>query len=128
MVDSDLIIDYLRGKGSGAALVRELISGKALRVAAVTAFELRLGTDFLDRRDEILRLLRSRTLPFDLASAMSAGAIYSLLSSSGQKIGMADCLIAGTCVRHNLPLASRNTRHFERVDGLKLFHDEATPD
>ena len=60
VVDTDLVIDFLRGKGTGAPLVRELVGSHRLRVTAITAFELRVGTDFLARRDDILRL-HSRT-------------------------------------------------------------------
>jgi predicted nucleic acid-binding protein len=33
---------------------------------------------------------------------------------------MADCLQAGTCLRFDLPFATRNRKHFERIDGLRL--------
>jgi tRNA(fMet)-specific endonuclease VapC len=111
VVDTDLVIDFLRGTGSGAPLVRELIGDGRFRVTAITAFELRLGADFLPRGEEIMWMLRARTIPLDLPSAMT---------SKGTGIGMADCMMAGICLRHDLPLATRNSRHFERVEGLQL--------
>lgn len=120
VVDTDLLIDFLRGKGDGVSLVRTLIRENRLRLSAITAFELRLGADFLARRDDILRLLRSRTLPLDLPSALRGGEISAALRQRGESIGFADCLQAGTCVRHDLPLATRNRKHFERVDALQL--------
>lgn len=120
VVDTDLVIDFLRGLGSGVPLVRELIGAGRFRVTAITAFELRLGADFLPRGDEIMRLLASRTVPLDLPSALRAVEVFSSLKSAGAGIGMADCLLAGICLRHGLPLATRNSRHFERVDGLQL--------
>lgn len=120
IVDTDLLIDYLRGKGEGARLVRTLIREHRLRVTAVTAFELRLGADFLPRRDDILRLLRGRAFPLDLASALRAGEIAAALQQKGEGIGFADCLQAGTCLRYDIPLATRNRKHFGRVHGLRL--------
>jgi tRNA(fMet)-specific endonuclease VapC len=120
IVDTDLLIDFLRGMGDGVRLVRSLIRDGRLRVTAVTAFELRLGTDFLARRDDILRLLLARTFPLDLGSALHAGEVASTLRKTGQEIGFADCLQAGACLRHDLPLATRNRRHFDRVEGLRL--------
>lgn len=120
VVDTDLLIDFLRGHGDGARLVRELIVGRRLRVTAVTAFELRLGSDFLDRRDAILRLIRGRTYPLDMASALRGGEVASTLQRDGRGIGFADCMQAGICLRYNLALATRNRRHFERVEGLRL--------
>jgi len=97
-----------------------MISEQRLRVTAITAFELRIGSDFLPRRDDILRLLRSRTVPVDQASALRAGEVATTLRRSGQDIGLADCLQAGVCLRHGLPLATRNRKHFARVDNLRL--------
>lgn len=120
VVDTDLVIDYLRGRGPGAEVVRDLLVRRTLRLTAVTAFELRLGTDFLDRHGEIMRLFRSRTLPVDLAGAIRGGEVFGLLRSQGREIGMADSIQAGICLRHALPLATRNRAHFSRVEGLEL--------
>jgi tRNA(fMet)-specific endonuclease VapC len=121
VVDTDLIIDFLRGRGPGVELVRELIVGHRLRVTAVTAFELRVGTDFLARRDEVLRLVRSRAFPLDPGSALRAGEVAATLRETGRDIGLADCLQAGICLNFELPLATRNRKHFDRVDGLRLL-------
>ena len=86
----------------------------------MTGFELRVGTDFVTRRDEILRLFRSRTLPLDLASALRGGEVAAALRALGQGIGFADSLQAGICLRHDLPLATRNRKHFDRIPGLPL--------
>lgn len=120
VVDTDLVIDFLRGKGPGVPLVRELVASHRLRVTAITAFELRVGADFLARRDDILRLVRSRTFPLDARSALRAGDVAAALRRDGQDIGMADCLQAGICLNFDLPLATRNHNHFQRVDGLRL--------
>lgn len=120
VADTDLLVDFLRGRPEGASVVRRLLSERRLRLTAITGFELRLGTDFLARRHEILRLFRSRTLPLDVPAAVRAGAVSAGLRETGHGIGMADCLQAGVCLRHGLPLATRNRRHFERVEGLDL--------
>jgi tRNA(fMet)-specific endonuclease VapC len=121
VVDTNLVIDFLRGKGPGAPLVRELIASHRLRVTAITAFELRVGADFLARRDDILRLAQSRTFPLDPESALRAGEVAATLRAAGQDVGMADCLQAGICLRFDLPFATRNRKHFDRVTGLRLF-------
>lgn len=121
VADTDLVIDFLRGKGPGASLVRELIGSHRLRVTAITAFELRVGADFLARRDHILRLVNSRTFPLDSESALRAGELAARLRGAGQDIGLADCLQAGICLKFDLPFATRNRKHFDRVEGLRLF-------
>lgn len=125
VADTDLIIDFLRGRGSGARLTRELLVQRRLRLTAVTGFELRVGADFLDRREQILRLFRSRTVTLDLASTLRAGEIAAALNKAGSAIGFADCLQAGICLRHDLPLATRNRKHFDRIEGLRLVDVDA---
>ena len=125
VIDTDIVIDFLRGRGPGAHLTRRLIIERRLRVTAITGFELRVGADFLARKDQILGLFRSRTVPLDLASALRAGEVASTLQASGTGIGFADCMQAGICLRHGLPLATRNRKHFERVEGLQLIDIEA---
>ena len=125
VVDTDLVIDFLRGRGPGAHLTRRLVIERRLRLTAVTGFELRVGADFLARRDQILGLFRSRTVPLDLASALRAGEVASALQAAGTGIGLADCMQAGICLRYGLPLATRNRKHFERVEGLQLIDVEA---
>jgi tRNA(fMet)-specific endonuclease VapC len=125
VVDTDLVIDFLRGRGPGAPLVRELIVSHRFRVTAITASELRLGADFLARRDDILRVVRSRTFPLDAASALRGGEVAATLRGAGQDIGLADCLQAGICLNFDLPFATRNRKHFNRVEGLRLL-DVAT--
>lgn len=120
VVDTDVVIDFLRGRGPGARLTRQFLVERRLRLTSVTGFELRVGADFLARRDQILRLFRSRTLALDLASALRAGEIAASLQKAGSAIGLADCLQAGVCLRHGLPLATRNRKHFDRVEGLEL--------
>lgn len=120
VVDTDLLIDFLRGKGSGVRVVRTLLEEHLLRLTAITGFELRLGADFLDRRGDIMRMFRSRTLPLDPQAAILGGEVASTLWARGEPIGFADCLQAGICLRHDVPLATRNGKHFGRIDGLAL--------
>jgi len=92
-----------------------------LRFSAVTAFELRLGADVLRRRRQVDAMLARRTLPLDGPAAMLAGEIYARLERAGDRIRVQDALIAGICRRFDLPLATRNVRHFKRVRGLRLI-------
>lgn len=121
VVDTDLVIDFLRGKGAGSALIPRLLAEGRFALSAVTAFELRVGADFVARGDTIAPLLRRPPVAFDVASALLAGRVAAELSAAGAPIGMADCMQAGICLRYELPLATRNRKHFERVVGLRLL-------
>ena len=59
-------------------------------------------------------------LSLDDIAARRAGEVRRALETAGTPIGMADCLIAGICLTHSAPLLTRSTRHFKRVEGLRL--------
>ena len=104
------MIDFLRGSGPGADLVKSSLRSGVLRFSAVTAFELRLGSDYLRRRRQVQAML----------AAAPCREIYARLERTGDRIGVQDALIEGICRRFDLPLATRNMRHFKRVRGLRL--------
>ena len=127
VADTDLVIDFLRGRGAGAQLLPEWIRGRRLRLSAVTLFELRSGQDWTRRGDRIEALFLHGPLPFDRAAALHAGAIETDLRARGASIGVADVQQAGICMSLNLPLATRNQSRFTRVPDLELIClDEAT--
>jgi tRNA(fMet)-specific endonuclease VapC len=121
IADTDLVIDFLRGSDPGSSLVQDWLRSDRLRLTAITAFELRLGSDFFARQASIDALLTRRTLPLDALAGLLAGEVFAELSSRGEGIGLRDALIAGVCRRFDLPLATRNVRHFERVAGIQLM-------
>lgn len=57
-------------------------------------------------------------LPFTHAAAVRAAEIWADLKRRGQFIGEVDVLIAGIALSEELAVASRNTRHFGRINGL----------
>lgn len=124
VVDTDLVIDFLRDRRPGAARVQEWLERDVARFTAITSFEVRLGTDFVRRRAAIERLFAARTLPLDHMAALLAGEVFVRLRSEGRGIGVNDSLLAGTCLRFALPLATRNVRHFERVPALQLVPED----
>lgn len=108
LVDSDVLVDHLRGHQRFTA------AGDDLNVSVVTRAELFAGRGTEGRR--VRRLLDSMTgLPVDAAVAERAGR---LRRTTG--IRLPDALIAATAIEHRLTLVTRNTRDFEGVKGLKV--------
>lgn len=122
--DSDVLIDFLRGAGPGADRVALELRHGQVTIAAVTAFELEAGAKTPRSQRAVTALLDAVTvLPLSPAQSREAGRIFRELRGRGQEIGMADCLIAATCLEHSALLVTRNMRHFARIDGVAL----ATP-
>ena len=108
LVDSDVLVDHLRGH-------RRLVAGTdELHVSAVTRAELFSGRGGEERR--IRRLLEAMVdIPIDGAIAERAGRLR-----RGTARRLPDALIAATALQHPLTLVTRNVRDFEGIRGLRV--------
>jgi tRNA(fMet)-specific endonuclease VapC len=121
IADTDVLIDFLRGRGGEAERIEfELKTGR-LCTTAVTAFELWVGAKSPQEKAAIGTLLTALSIvPLDALAASEAGEIFRDLEAKGSAIGMADSLIAGICRQRDSVLITRNKKHFSRVPGLKI--------
>jgi tRNA(fMet)-specific endonuclease VapC len=126
IADTDVLIDYLAGgpEATAARVAAELARG-TLWTTVLTRFELLAGAR-TSKQQEILRLLLEAVpaLSLDSAAADRAAQVRRELQARGEPIGMGDCLIAGIVLEHGGTLMTRNRRHFERVEGLRIAGPE----
>jgi len=121
VVDTDVLIDYLTGTQPVAEQVRAYAESDSLQTSAITCFELLSGARDNKRGDQVRRLVAAiPVLPLDREAAAAAAVVRQRLARGGASIGMADSLIAGVALAHNLPLLTRNGKHFENIEGLRL--------
>lgn len=121
VADSDVLIDYLRGRGPGADRVEHELRSGTLATTAITAFELWAGARTNRQHKAVSRVLAALdVLSLGRSAAETAGEVRRTLETAGTGIGMADSLIAGICLAHRAILLTRNQRHFERVPGISL--------
>jgi predicted nucleic acid-binding protein len=108
LVDSDVLVDHLRGH-------RRLVRGaETLHVSAVTRAELFSGRAAEERR--VRRLLEAMIdIPIDVAIAERAGRI-----GRSSMVRLPDALIAATAIEHRLILVTRNDRDFSGIKGLRI--------
>jgi len=120
IADTDVLIDYLAGKGEADAVERLLRRG-VLNTTVITRFELLSGARSAKQLTRLVQLLAAvPSLVLDDPAADAASEIRRSLDRSGNPIGMADSLIAGIVISNGGSLLTRNRRHFERVPGLEL--------
>ena len=120
IADTDVLIDYLAGKGEADRVERLLRLG-ALRTTVISRFELLSGAQSPKQLALLVQLLGAvPSLELDDAAADAASEIRRSLERSGNGIGMADSLIAGIVTCNGGTLLTRNRRHFERVPGITL--------
>ena len=120
IADTDVLIDYLQGKGAADRIALE-IEHAQLYTTAVTRFELLAGVRSARQEKLVIELLDALScLPLDSTAADRAAEIRRSLERRGQPIGMGDSLIAGITVANKGVLLTRNREHFQRVPGLAL--------
>jgi len=116
------MIDLLRGRREVVERLRGLELVPA--VTAVTVAELYMGERAGEKLDLVLR--RFKFYPLDFESARLAGKIYRILRGRGELVEFRDILIGAVCIRHGLPLVTRNVRHFKKLEefGLTVINPE----
>lgn len=121
LADTDVLIDFLRGTAPAADRVALELRTRSFGTTAVTVFELRSGARSERQRRAVAELLEAITLvPLGSREAELAANLRLELESRGEPIGMADYLIAGTCLSRQAILLTKNRKHFQRVPGLSL--------
>jgi len=121
VADTDVLIDFLQGRNPAADRIKLELEDSHLAVTAIGRFELLAGTRSTRVEQVVHQLLEAiPCLPLDAVSADRAAAVRRELEQQGAGIGMADSLIAGIVLASGSMLLTRNSRHFERVPGLKL--------
>lgn len=120
VLDSDVLIDYLRGRGPGHQLLVALRDRLAFRITALTALELALGASYARDPRPVDALLAAPCLPLNRAAGIRAGALMRQLRTAGEAIDVREAMQAAICIEQDAPLVTRNVRHLGRVDGLNV--------
>jgi len=118
-VDSDVVTDYLRGKTRFQEVLPSAIEKYDCYIAPISAYELYCGgyhSGRIDKVEDVLNLFGMLDCP--RASIRKSAEIHAKLSKTGNSLDVKDILVAGTCIYFNLPLLTRNIKHFRRIQEL----------
>lgn len=120
-VDTDIVIDYLRGKNENQDILPNLIAKHDVYISPVSVYELYYGGYYSGKIKPVEDVLAMMT-PFDWTTEDSkkAAQIHVTLSKAGETLSVKDVLIAGLCLSRSVPLITRNVSHFNRIKGLKV--------
>lgn len=106
-IDTDICVDFLRGKEPGLTALAKLMERSKPCITAITAFELHLGHIKMGRKDNIGGFISQFIiLPFDLKASKTSAAIQASLDKRGEGIGIPDTLIAGICIASDVSRCS----------------------
>jgi predicted nucleic acid-binding protein len=116
LLDTSVIIDYLRDRPEAVELVRRADARPA--VSAITAAELFAGARSAaeeHRIDDLLHRLLVHNVDLDVARI---GGAYRRRYGPSHGVLIADALITATAAVHGAHLVTRNARHFPMLDGV----------
>lgn len=98
--------------------------GVSIGIPALVRFEARceLIRPLFQKRLAALDVLLAphATLALDQATVDRAAELFETLRASGNLIENMDLLIAATALQHDATLITNNTKHFSRIEGLRL--------
>lgn len=127
LLDTNVLSEILRVRPNPAvtAQLRQRQSHEVF-ASAVTRYELRYGAGL--RQDAAQFWLRLQQevmpmvtwLPVTQAIAERGGVIAGKLRGKGRACGDLDPLLAATALDHQLVLVTRNLRHFEQIEDLRI--------
>ena len=119
LIDSDVLIDYLKGKD---LILKNLdgFEGSIWSTSIICVAEILEGVS--KRNEEIVRkMLRDMKIyEIDWIIAETFARIRKRLREKGSLIDNMDLLIASTCLANDLTLVTNNKKHFSRIKGLKI--------
>lgn len=126
LLDSDVVIDFLKKKDPGFSAVSKVIE-KELAISVITWMEISYGTKKADPKQRrfaeftaFLKDLDIKILPVtqDVGTYFVDLKIH--LERKGERLPDFDLLVASTAVINKLNLITRNVKHFLRVKNLDL--------
>lgn len=125
LVDTDRVVDYLKGKPLSVNLLTSLF-GKGLAISIITYGEIfegiYFGQDPSKAEKGFAQFLGGVGMISLNRKVMKTFAmIRGNLRQKGKLIGDPDILIAATAITYNLALITGNKRDFAKIEKLKLF-------
>ena len=125
LLDTSILIDYFRKtEKSNSTWVKLYDQGYDFSISVITEYEIYSGAtpSQLDFWEKILK--NTSVLAFDQSVVKVAVKTNNNLKSKRKQIDLADLFIASTAIAHNLPIATLNKKHFDRIEGLQIIKHE----
>lgn len=120
LLDSDILIEHLRGRLQASTYITNLKSVGDLLVSAITVAELYAGARHEQEKDAIDSLLHLvKIIPVDETIAIKGGP-YHLQYGKSHGTGLMDALIAATAEQIEATLITFNKRHFPMITNLQV--------
>ncbi|RPJ12799.1 MAG: type II toxin-antitoxin system VapC family toxin [Desulfobacteraceae bacterium] len=124
LLDTNICVYWRKGNDH---IEQKILSGGIdnILVSFITASELYYGAYKSERVDENLAMIRNlidhiNVIESDDAISEAFGKLKASLEKAGMIIDDADLFIAACALVHGLTVVTNNTKHFKRIEDLKL--------
>lgn len=125
-VDTDILIDYLRGREPGKSALASWRKKAEVLITTITVFELLLGANLSSKREE--RTIEAESLldqheilAFARDGAKKAAEKGADLRLKGALVEIRDLLNASICLTKKIPILTKNKAHYERIPELMVL-------
>lgn len=116
LLDTDVIIDYLRGQAAAVAYIESLTN--PLSISAVTIAELYSGVREGHERTALDSFVAAfKLVKVDQAIAIQGG-LYRRDYGKSHNVGLADAMIAATATASGATLVTLNQKHFPMLTAI----------
>jgi len=120
LIDTSIFIEYFRKENKQKTLLYRLTKeGYVFITSSVCYFEYMSGSK--NREFDKLLFENVEVLSFDKNQAYIASRIYQDLKKKNNLIEFRDILISSSAIVEEIPLATLNRKHFERIEALSLL-------
>lgn len=118
LVDTDILIDFLRGKDKAKKFLLSIINDSSIYCSAITVAEIYAGMRDHER-EKTGNLIDSLTI-IDVTREIAEKAGRYKSSHKGHVLELDDCLIAASAFINEAVLATGNSKHYPMTDIKKV--------
>ncbi len=116
LIDTNILILYLRKTAGYYELLDTLAADDALYISAITRLEIIRGMRDREREATFDILDSLETIEINIEIADKAGELIRTWHTKGVVLEDADALIAASALEHSLALVTTNSKHFPMPD------------
>lgn len=120
LLDSDVIIWCLRGKGEAIAFVRSLASNGLPACSALSVLEVELGMKPGEEEKTNSFLNSLKVISVTKETARLAGHYIRACKKRGRHCDFVDAVIAASCVLEEMTLVTYNIKHYPMTELVKI--------
>ncbi|WP_028325153.1 type II toxin-antitoxin system VapC family toxin [Desulfatirhabdium butyrativorans] len=122
LIDTDIVIEYLRNKDKSSTDLIKLMQDHDLFLSSITEFELYLGAKTASHQKDLEMIFSEvDVIPFDFGCGKIAADIWKDIQSRHQHLEIKDIFIASIAIRNGIWLHTFNKKHFLGIENLQLW-------